>query len=130
MSSTDIQKSAGTEVTMVIPSIDELGKLKELSPSFKLDLHYKTAEHWAKIKDKPIRCIYMGLKDLPNDNGENVVCGKFISTSEMFIAGQMVLIEAVRNLDPNTPIQITYKGNRRNKSTEGSTMLFEVELLS
>lgn len=127
--SSEIEKSAGTEVTMVIPNTDSIGKLKDLSPRFSLTLKYKTAEDWAAVKDKPVRCFYMGLKEVPNDKGENVVCGKFISEKEMFLSGQMVLIEAIKHLDPETPIQITYRGQRSNKSTDGSTMLFDVETL-
>lgn len=125
----DIKKAAGTEITMTIPDTESIGRLKEMNPTFSLTMKYKTADDWAALKDKPIRCFYMGLKEVPNDEGENVVCGVFISETEVFLAAQMVLVEAVKKLDPETPVQIIYRGKRNNKSSEGSTMMFDVSKL-
>jgi len=125
-----VKQAAGTEVTFFIPNTESLGKLKEMNPSFSLTMKYKSADDWAQLKDKPIRVFYMGLKDVPNEDGENVKCGVFVSDHEVFLSGQMVLVEAVKNLKPQTPLQITYRGKRSNKSGTGSTMLFDVETLA
>jgi hypothetical protein len=128
--STEIQKAAGAEVTFFIPNTEEIGKLKELKPEFSLNLKYKTADDWAAIKDKPLRAFYMGMKEIPNEEGEVIQCGAFISESECFISGQKLLVDAIRNLNSKTPVEITYRGKSQNKSTEGSTMKFDVVTLS
>ena len=122
----EIQNLAGTEVTLVIPNTESLGKLKEMAPQFSLNMRYKTADDWASVKDKPMRVFYMGQKAVPNDDGELITCGVFVSEKEVFIAGQMVLVEAVKSLPEKTPLEITYRGKKDNKSSQGTTMLFDV----
>ena len=130
MEANDVKKAAGTEVSFLIPNTESLGKLEKLSPNFSLTMKYKSADDWAALKDKPVRAFYMGMKDVPNEVGENVHCGVFVSGTEVFLSGQLVLTEAVKNLQPQTPIQITYRGKKSNKSGTGSTMLFDVETLA
>lgn len=125
----DIQKAAGTEVTFVIPNTEQLGQLKELTPKFSLTTKYKSAEEWDKHKNKPMRCFFGGIKEVPNEDGEMIKCGAFISETEVFLSGQMVLIDAVEQLDQMTPIEITFRGKRKNRSSNGSTMLFDVKTL-
>lgn len=129
MSEKDIKSAAGTEVTLVIPNTEQLGRLKELNPRFSLTMKYKTAEDWDKLKNKPIRCFFGGIKEIPNEEGEMIKCGAFISDSEVFISGQMVLIDAVDQLDNMTPVEIIFRGKRKNKRSNGSTMLFDVTTL-
>jgi len=125
----ELQKAAGTEITFIIPDTESLGVLDDLEPKFSLNLKYKSSDDWAGIKDKPIRCYYMGVKEIPNENGELVKCGVFVSQRECFISGQMTLIDAVKNLNVQTPVQITYRGKKANKSSDGQTMIFDVEKL-
>lgn len=125
----EIQKAAGTEVSFVIPDTESLGQLNDLKPQFSLNLKYKSADDWAALKGKPIRAFFMGIKEIPNEDGELINCGKFVSEKECFISGQMTLVEAVKNLSVKTPVQITYQGKKNNKSSEGSTMIFDVEIL-
>lgn len=122
----EVQKAAGEEVTFFIPNTESIGQLNELKPQFSLNLKYKTADDWAAIKDKPLRAFYMGTKDIPNDAGEAVLCGVFVSQSECFISGQKLLVDAVRNLPIKSAVEITYRGKSQNKTTEGSTMKFDV----
>lgn len=129
MENTELTKAAGTEVTFFIPGTESISKLKELEPKFSLTLKYKTADDWASVKDQPLRVYYMGLKNIPNEDGELIACGVFVSEKQAFISGQMTLIEAVRNLPSQTPLQITYKGKKANKSSNGQTMIFDVEKL-
>lgn len=117
------------EVTFVMPNTASLGKLKEMQPDFSLTMKYKTGDDWAAIKGQEVRAYFMGIKEIPNENGELVTCGVFVSATECFIAGQKLLVEAVRQLDSRTPVAITYKEKRANKSTEGSTMVFDVKTL-
>jgi hypothetical protein len=129
-----VNQVAGQEVTFFIPNTESIGQLKNFEPKFKLTMNYKSADDWAALKDKPVRAFYMGLKDIPNENGEMIICGVFTSESEVFLCGQKVIVDAVRNLPPTTtkaktPVEITYKGKKANKSTDGSTMLFDVEIL-
>lgn len=126
---TDIQYLAGQSVNLVIPNTEALGKLETMDEKFSLTMKYKTADDWAAIKEQEVRCYFMGLKEVPNENGEAVMCGVFVTQKECFIAGGMTLIEAVRNLQPQTPISIIYKGKKNNKSSNGSTMLFDVKIL-
>ena len=127
--SEDLKKAAGTEITLVIPDTESLGVLKELNPHFSLTTKYKSADDWAALKDKPIRAFFMGIKEVPSDEGEMVKCGVFVTEKEIFLSGQMVLIEAVQRLDTNTPVEIIYRGKKANKSSDGSTMLFDVSTL-
>lgn len=117
------------EVTFVMPSTDSLGQLKEMRPDFSLTMKYKTADDWAAIKGQEVRAFFMGIKEIPNDDGELVTCGVFVTPTECFIAGQKLLVEAVRQLDSRTPVVITYKEKKANKSSEGSTMIFDVRTL-
>ncbi len=118
-----------TEVTFVMPNTESLGQLKEMRPDFSLTMKYKNADDWAALKGQEVRAYFMGVKEIPNEKGELVMCGVFVSERECFIAGQKLLVEAVRNLDSRTPVAITYKEKKANKSTEGSTMIFEVRTL-
>ena len=126
----ELAKASGEQVTFFIPNTEALGKLDELQPDFSLTIKYKSADDWAEIKDKPLRVFYMGLKDIPNEDGEMVKCGLFVSKKECFISGQMTLIEAVKNLPIQTPIEIIYRGKKNNKSTTGSTMIFAISKLA
>ena len=124
-----VVQSPQTEVTFVMPNTKSLGQLKEMRPDFSLTMKYKNADDWAAIKGQEVRAFFMGIKEIPNDDGELVTCGVFVSESECFIAGQKLLVEAVRNLDSRTPVAITYKEKKANKSSDGSTMIFEVRTL-
>ena len=127
---TAVEKAAGTNVAFTIPNTEELGKLDDMKEDFSLVLKYKTQEEWAELKGKPIRVFFMGMKEIPNDEGEAVNCAVFVSKTEAFISGQMVLVEAVRQLHPKTPIEIIYEGKKPNKSTSGSTNIFNIRTLA
>lgn len=126
----EVEKMAGAEVTFFIPDTESLGHLDQMEPQFNLTMKYKTIEDWAVLKDKPVRAFYMGMKPIPNDNGEVVNCGVFVTKTECFISGQMLLVEAVQNLQPKTPVEIVYRGKTKNKTTDGSTSTFEVTKLA
>lgn len=119
-------KDHSTEVTFLMPSTDALGALATMTPDFSLILKYKKADDWALLKNQEVRAYYMGIKEIPNTDGELVTCAIFVSSNECFLAGSMVLIEAVRTLDKGTPVAITYRGKSQNKKTEGETMRFDV----
>lgn len=119
----------GTEVTFIIPTVDELGQLAKMSPKFSLTLKYKTADDWAILKDRELRAYFMGFKEIPNKEGELIKCGLFVTETECFLSGSYTLMNAVRRLESNTPISITYRGKKPNKRSEGATMIFEVETL-
>jgi len=128
--SEEIEKVAGSEVSFFVPNTEEIGKLQSMKPEFSLILRYKQADEWAAIKDKPLRAFYMGLKEIPNEDGEVIKCGVFVSETECFISGQKLLVDAIKNLTSKTPVEIIYRGKSQNKSTEGSTMKFDVHILS
>lgn len=124
-----VAQAAGTEVSFFMPNTDSLAQLESLKPKFSLTLKYKTADDWAAIKDKSVRCFYMGIKEIPNEYGEIIKCGVFVSETECFIAGQMILVDAVSKLEAKTPVEIIYRGKSQNKATNGSTMKFDVNTL-
>ena len=126
---TEVTKAAGTEVSFMIPDTESLGQLNDMEPKFSLNLKYKSSDDWAALKGKPIRAFFMGMKNIPNEDGDLINCGVFVSEKECFISGQMTLVEAVKNLNSKTPVQVTYQGKKTNKSSEGSTMIFDVETL-
>lgn len=125
----EIENLAGKEVTFIIPDTESLGHLKDLDATFNLRLKYKNEEEWLAIKNKPLRAYFLGLREIPNDKGENVICGLFASETEVFLSGQKVLVDAVRSLPLKTPVQITYLEKKTNKTVDGATMIFDVQLL-
>lgn len=129
MESSVLSQVAGQQVTLFIPNTEAIGKLESMESKFTLTTKYRSADDWAALKDKPVRCYYMGLKDVPNDQGEAVSCGVFVSPTEVFLSGQKVLVDAVKTLPEQTPLLIVYKGKKNNKTTEGSTMIFDVSML-
>lgn len=122
----DMSQVSGEEVRFFMPNTESIASLENMEPKFSLTLKYKSADEWAKLEDVPIRCYYMGTKNIPNEDGEAVKCGVFVSTTECFIAGQMMLVDAVEKLDSKTAVEITYRGKSKNKATNGSTMKFDV----
>lgn len=124
-----VQQMAGTEVSFFIPNTEELGTLDKLEDKFSLTMKYKSAEDWAMLKDQEIRCFFMGLKEIPNDKEELVNCGVFVTKTECFIAGGKTLVDAIRQLPTKSPISITYRGKKANKTVDGSTMIFDVKTL-
>lgn len=125
-----IEKLAGTKVSFVMPDTESLGMLDSMERQFNLTMKYRTTDDWAVLKDVPVRAFYMGVKSIPNENGEPVNCGVFITQKECFISGQMLLIDAVQSLVPKTPIEIIYRGKTKNKTTDGMTCVFEVSKLN
>ncbi len=119
-----------TQVTIEIPNTEELGKLKTLNTGFNLNPKYRTKEEWIENRGKPVRAFFLGIKELPNEDGEAVTCGVFSSETEIFFAGQKVLVDAVRKLEPKTPVEITFLESRKNKTNTGVTMIFQVKLLN
>lgn len=126
----EVQALAGQQVSFFIPNTEELGQLTEMKESFSLTMKYKTADDWAAIKDKELRCYFMGMKEIPNETGESVNCAVLVTQTECFIAGGMTLVEAVRNLPVKTAISITYLGKKKNATTDGQTMIFDVKTLA
>lgn len=124
-----VQELAGQQVSFFIPNTEELGQLENLEDKFSLTMKYKTAEDWAVLKDQEIRCFFMGTKEIPNDKEELVTCGVFVTKTECFIAGGKTLVDAVRQLPTKSPISITYRGKKQNKTVDGSTMIFDVKTL-
>lgn len=121
---------AGQEVTLFVPNKNQLDQLDKMQEDFSLNAKYKGQEDWPLLKDKPLRAFFMGLKEIPGDDGELLMAGVFVSKTEIFLSAQSVLVDAVRNLNPETPVEITYRGKKANKSNEGSTMIFDVSKLA
>ena len=119
-------KSQTTEVMLRMPNTETLGQLEGLEEEYNMTPRYWSKEDWVMKKDEPIRAVFLGTKEIPNDDGEMVKCGVFATQKEIFLSGMMLLVEAVSRLVDGTPVQITYLGSKKNKSSKGSTNLFEV----
>lgn len=115
---------------LIIPNTESLGKLESASTGVSLSVSYRTKEEWLTLENQEIRCYFMGLKEVPNEENETVLCAAFMDKGGVWIAGQMVLVDAVRNLDKGTPLEITFKGQKKNKSSKGATNMFVVKLLN
>lgn len=115
--------------TLMIPSTEALGKLENAEVGLDLSVKYRKADEWLEYKDQPINAYYLGTKQIPNEDGELITCAAFMDKSGVWLAGQMVIVDSVKNVPINTPIQITYRGKKANKSSKGSTNLFDVKLL-
>lgn len=118
------------KMTLNIPTIEALGTLESMDRGPKRNISYRTQEEWYGLKDQPVKCFFLGLKEIPNEKGELVLSGGFASKDGVFLAAQTVIIEAVRDLPEQTPLEITYKGKKKNKSSEGSTNIFEIFILN
>lgn len=118
------------EVTLSMPDTESLGLLENAELGMSRTIKYKTQEDWQEIKGVPVRCFFMGLKEIPNEKNEMVICAGLMSKDEVFLAAQMVLVDAVRSLPKNTPIEIIYEGKKKNTSSDGSTNMFSVKLLN
>lgn len=129
MSKNQIEEMAGNEVLFTMPSTEELGSLSTMDTKFQLNVKYKTQEDWQQMKGIPVRAFYMGLKEVPNDEGEMIKCAVFVTEKEVFISAQMVLIDAVMRLPMKTPVEITYIDKKANKTSKGATNLFDVKTL-
>lgn len=128
MKNNDLQPvQGGGEVTFIIPDTESIGRLKEMNPAFSLTLKYRKAEDWAVLKNQEVRAFYMGMKDIPNDKGDMVHCAVFVTETECFLSAQTTLVEAVRSLPSGTPLAITYRERKTNKSDSSrSTCVFDV----
>lgn len=130
----EIQKAAGAKISFTMPDTESIAQLEGMEAQYSLNIKYKSADDWAALKDKPLRAFYMGIKEVPNEDGELIMCGLFATPKEVFISGQTTLVESIKMLPPSndefkTAVQITYRGKKNNKSSEGSTMIFDVEKL-
>lgn len=126
----DLNKVAGTQVTFTIPDTESLGKLDSMEPTMALNMKYRLQEEWELIKGKPVKCYFLGIKVIPNPEGELVNCGLFASSKEIFLAGGIILIDLIRDLQPKTPLQITYLGTRENNKDKSKKALnFNIQRL-
>lgn len=124
----ELNKLAGTEVTFNIPDTETLGKLDGLQPQVSLNMGYRLKEEWEKLKGKPIKAYYLGLKQIPNPAGELVTCGLFVTSKDVFLAGGIILIDLIRDLPQKTPLQLTYVGIKTTKG-EKEMLNFQVSRL-
>jgi hypothetical protein len=121
--------ATGTKVELMIPNTEALGKLSGMEPGYSRVAKYRKQEEWAELKGKPQRAYYLGIKQIPNEDGEEINCAIFAGEKETFLAAQMVILDAVRPLEVQTAVEITFLEKKKNKSTKGSTNLFEVKVL-
>lgn len=108
---------------MAIESLDEMDEGKSRIAK------YRSQEDWQMLKDKPIRCIYLGMKEIPGENGDLIKAAAFADKTGVFISAQVVLMDAVMYLPSMFPLIVTYTGKKKNKSSEGSTNMFDVKEL-
>lgn len=125
----DLNQVAGTKVTFTIPDTESLGKLDSLEPKVSLNMSYRLKEEWEKLKDKPIKAYYLGLKQIPNPEGQLVVCGLFATSKDVFLAGGTILIELIKDLPQKTPLQLTYLGVKMTKKSNQEMLNFDVSRL-
>lgn len=124
-----IAKAGQTSVVdteFVINEIPDLSKLDDLKPGKSHVAKYRTQEDWALLQAQPIRCFYLGIKEIPNDQGEVIKAAVFVEKLGIFLCSQKVLLDAVRHMVTMSPVIITYMGKKKNKSSAGSTNLFDV----
>ncbi len=124
----DLKEVAGTQVTFTIPDTETLGKLDALEPKVSLNMGYRMKEEWERLKNQPIKAYYLGLKQIPNPEGQLVTCGLFVTSKDVFMAGGMILIELIKDLPQKTPLQLTYLGVKVTKN-EKEMLNFNVSRL-
>lgn len=124
----ELNKIAGMQVTFNIPDTETLGKLDDLEPKVSLNMGYRLKEEWERLKGKPIKAYYLGLKQIPNPEGQLVTCGLFVTSKDVFMAGGIILIDLIRELPQKTPLQLTYLGVKVTKG-EKEMLNFNVSRL-
>lgn len=112
-----------------LPNKQELESLSEMKEGYDLTVTYRTQEKWAELQDQEQRVFFLGTKQVPNDEGEMITCAVFAGEKGAFMSAQMLLLNSVETLQSGTPLKITYKGKKKNKSNQGSTNVFDVVTL-
>lgn len=131
----ELKKAAGTEIKFTLPDTESLGKLETMETKLSLNAAYRLEAEWEAMRGKPIRCYYMGMKEIPNPEGVMVTCGIFVSATEVFLAGGVMLIDRLRDLPPTygehkTAVQLTYLGLKpTKKDPEKKLLTFDVQTL-
>lgn len=126
----DLNKVAGTEVKFIVPDTESLASLEGMEPTIALNMRYRLQEDWELIKGQPIKAYFLGIKVIPNPEGQPVNCGLFVSSKEVFLAGGIILIDLVKDLQPKTPLQITYLGTRpNNREPSKKALNFNIQRL-
>lgn len=115
-----------TTAELQIHSVNTVGQLSNMQRGMKTTVGYRTQEEWLKLEDESQFCFFLGFKEIPNDDGEVVQCAVLQDKREVFLSAQMILIDALKVVKVGTPVEIIYKGKKKNKSGGGSTNLFEV----
>lgn len=110
---------------VLIPADSIMNQLVDAETGMEMTTSYRTREEWIDLKDQPIRAFFMGTEDAETGDGSQFTAASFISLDKVFVAGQTVLVEAVRNLPKGQGVQITYTGEKKNKNG-GKTQLFSV----
>lgn len=120
-------KSAGY-APVLIPTESIMNRLVEAETGMEMTTSYRTKEEWVELINKPVRCFYMGTEPAETADGNPFECANFIANDKVFVAGQKVLVDAVKNLPIGQGVQITYIGDKKN-SKGGKTLLFKVQRL-
>ena len=110
--------------------IPDLSQLDDMVVGKSYVAKYRTQEDWQMLKDKPLRCIFLGIKEIPNSDGELIKCAVFADKSGVFLSAQMMIMDAVSHMVSMKPLVITYTGKKPNKSGQGSTNIFDVAELT
>jgi hypothetical protein len=119
-----------TKAELQIHSVTQVGQLTNLKRGMKTTVGYRTQEEWLKLEGVSQLCFFLGFKEIPNDDGEVVQCAVLQDQREVFLSAQMILIDALKVVKVGTPVEIIYKGKKKNKTGGGSTNLFEVFTLT
>lgn len=121
-------KSAGY-APILIPTESVINRLVEAETGMELTTSYRTKEEWMELKNKPINCFFMGTEEATNAKGKKFDVASFVAKDCVFVAGQKVLVDAVKQLPVGQGVQITYTGSKSN-SSDGQTLLFKVKRLN
>lgn len=128
-----------------IPTAHAMDMLESAEVGLSLSKDYRKVEDWLKYENTPIRCYFVGMDLLPNEDGELILCSVFMDKTGKWMGGQTMLVEQTKllfdqfkvvgedgkeALEMPIPVQILYKGSKKNKTTKGSTQIFKVNILS
>ena len=109
---------------MEIMKLDEIPNLEEFEVA-SVDLSY---EYWTPEEEGECRrMFFMGIQpmDVPDhqdaDKHVSLDCAVFLQTHpsgehKTIVNGSVRLKSIVERLDPQTPVQITYRGKKKNRS--------------
>mgnify|MGYP003439711648 FL=1 len=130
-------EAPGNEIQALLGSekfLRTMEQLKEAKPGASITGGYKEFN----VVGETVRCVYAGMTmnhkyEIDSQTKMQVKRefpgARFVSESGVWINSGKTLVDAVSTIQPGTPIEITFTGEKDNKNSPGKTKIFNVRVL-